>query len=604
MTRKQRKRRNRILVTIAGYLLYIFVGFQGISSFIIALLLYLFIGKDVLRKAYKNIGHGQIFDENFLMTVATIGAFGCQEFSEAIAVMLFYQIGELFQSIALGKSRQSIQALLELKVEEVLVLVGDSFEEKDIEDVQVGDILLVKAGQKIGLDGILKKGTACINMAALTGESLPEIVSVGQTIMSGTLNLNSTIEIEVTKQYEDSTIAKIVEMVENATEKKAKAESFITKFARYYTPIVVLSALLLVLVPTLVVGDIMQWVHRACVFLVVSCPCALVISVPLTFFGGIGKASRNGILVKGSNYLEALAKVSDVCFDKTGTLTKGEFVVSEVNSKIMEVNEMKKYMALLEMNSNHPISNAIVNSYQGKLNQEECSHYQEIAGQGMKAIVCNQEVLVGNKELMESNDITVCDVPGTVVYLSVDHCYIGYVRVSDEIKESSKEFIEYLTKNNIHSHMFTGDSHEVASEVAKQLEIETYHAKLLPGDKVIEAEKCLTNKKGTVVFIGDGINDAPVLSRVDVGISMGQIGSDVAIEASDLVIMDDDLSKVLQAIDIAKRTMMIVKQNIIFALTIKIGVLILSSFGIVGMWAAVFGDVGVTILAIMNARRV
>lgn len=606
MTKKQKRRRNQIIFAAFCYLIYILIDVDFFLQFLLALAIYIYIGKDVLKRALSNIKRKQIFDENFLMTIATIGAFGCGEFSEAIAVMLFYQIGELFESIAVGKSRQSIQELLELKVEEVYVLDGSDFVVKEIEDIVIGDIVLVKAGQKIGVDGIVLEGQGYVDMAALTGESLPVFVDVNQEVLSGSISVDGALQIQVSKLYEDSTVAKILEMVENAVEKKAKAENFITKFARYYTPSVVFLALALVVIPSLFVGDFLVWLQRACVFLVVSCPCALVISVPLTFFGGIGKASRNGILVKGSNYLEALANVELVSFDKTGTLTKGEFVVKEVVSKAMSQENVLAYMALLEKNSNHPISKAIITANTNELNEVISTNHHEIAGKGIYALVDNQEVLVGNANLMLEKDIDYPKVEvGTVVYLAINKECMGYVLLEDEIKDSAISFVSYLNKSKIDTLILTGDNDQVANKVQQTLGVKQVKANLLPADKVVEIEKCFMNKnKGSIVFIGDGMNDAPVLSRVDIGISMGQIGSDVAIEASDIVIMDDDLLKVQKAIEIAKRTMSIVHQNIIFALSVKISILILSTFGIVGMWAAVFGDVGVSIIAIINARRV
>lgn len=557
------------------------LGYMFKPLFLIA---YFVIGYDIFIKALKNIIKGRVFDENFLMALATVGAICIKEFPEAVMVMILYQIGEYMQDKAVDKSRDAIIALMNIRPD-YANLNGQKIAP---EEVKIGDIITVKTGEKIPLDGIVTKGRASIDTSALTGESLPRSVKSGDDIVSGSINLDGLLEIRVTKPFVESTVSKILELVENASSKKAKAENFITKFACYYTPAVVIIACIIALIPPF-------YIERALTFLVISCPCALVISIPLTFFAGIGGASANGILVKGSSYLEALSKVKTTVFDKTGTLTKGNFKVVEINSKNQD---LLKYAASAELASFHPIANAIRTAYQGELLTP--SDIQEIAGHGIKAIIGDKEVLIGNTKLV---DVEPIKTYGTVVYVAINGKFEGYIVIADEIKEDSKSAIETLKRLKIQTEMLTGDSYRTAEAVNAELGLDKFYAELLPANKVEKLEDAITYTKGAVAFIGDGINDAPVLTRADVGIAMGGLGSDAAIEAADVVIMDDKPSKVASAIKIAKKTMTIVKENIVFAIGIKLVFLILGGLGFVSMWGAVFADVGVSIIAILNSLR-
>ncbi len=582
---------------------------------------YLVIGGEVVKTAAENIIHGEIFDENFLMTIATFGAFLVGEYPEAVAVMLFYQIGEMFQSYAVNKSRKSIANLMDIKPETGSVKMKDgSIEIKKPEDINVGDILVVKPGEKIALDGVIVSGCGDIDTSALTGESIPRFVEKGNEVISGSINLNSVIEVVVTKIYKDSTVSKILELVENASSRKSSSEKFITKFARYYTPIVVFAAVALAIIPTAIMGfsweNFSIWGYRACSFLVISCPCALVISVPLSFFGGIGGASAKGILVKGSNYLETLSKASYVVCDKTGTLTKGNFKVSKFITNGCDEITLLKTAARAEKNSNHPIALSLLKElkdisreeYELVINETNSCKIQEIPGCGMEYTMDNATILAGNYRLMQLKAIEAqeCKEIGTHVYVAKDGKYLGCIVISDEIKEDSKEAIGKLKSMGIkHIAMLTGDKSLIANDVAKKLGITDVFSELLPQDKVEKVSELLKNKEPntSVVFVGDGINDAPVLAGVDVGIAMGGLGSDAAIEAADVVIMDDNFLGVAKAMGIAKKTVRIVKQNIVFALGVKLCILILAAFGLANMWMAVFADVGVAFLAILNALR-
>ena len=569
---------------------------------------YLIVGWDVLRKAGRNIRGGQIFDENFLMSVATLGAFGCGEYPEAVAVMLFYQVGELFQSVAVGRSRRSIAALMDIRPDYANIEQNGSLVQVDPEEVSVGDTIVVKAGEKIPLDGVVTAGESSVDTAALTGESLPQDVGVGSEVLSGCVNLSGVLRIEVKKAFGESTVSKILELVENASSKKAKAENFITKFARYYTPVVVFAALALALIPPLFTGEWSLWIQRGLTFLVVSCPCALVISVPLSFFGGIGGASKQGILVKGGNYLEALAEAGIVVFDKTGTLTRGSFAVRAVQPVGMKRDELLELAALAEAFSDHPISRSLKASYGREIDLSRLGSAEEVAGQGVKAVVDGRTVLAGNEKLLASQGIACgpCDQIGTVIHVAVDGVYSGCVVIADEIKPDAAPAIRGLRGAGVgRIVMLTGDRKAVGESVAAELGISEVRAELLPGQKVEAVEQLLArkNSKEKLVFVGDGVNDAPVLARADIGVAMGAMGSDAAIEAADVVLMDDAPSKLPEAIRIAKKTLRIVRQNIVFSLVVKGAVLILAAVGLANMWWAVFADVGVMILAVLNAGR-
>ena len=578
-----------------------------IALFIIS---YIIVGGDVVKRAVKNIFKGQVFDENFLMSIATIGAFFIGEYPEGVAVMLFYQVGELFQSYAVGKSRKSIASLMDIRPDYANVKKGDELVKVDPDEVQIGDIIVIKAGEKIPLDGKVIEGSSMIDTSALTGESVPREVEVGSDILSGCININGVITAEVTKEFGESTVSKILDLVENASSKKSNSEQFITKFARYYTPVVVIIAVFLAIIPPLVIdgATFSDWIYRALAFLVVSCPCALVISIPLSFFGGIGGASKKGILVKGSNYLEALAETEIVVFDKTGTLTKGVFNVQEIHPEGVSKEELLELTAYVESYSNHPISLSLKRAYSKEIDNGRISDVEEISGHGVIATVDGKKVMAGNIKLMKMMDIPYFkgELIGTAVHVAVNNKYIGYIVIADEVKEDSAQAIKELKAANIKQIvMLTGDNKSVGSKVAKELGLDKVYAELLPADKVEKLEELFSQKstKGKLAFVGDGINDAPVLARADIGIAMGGLGSDAAIEAADIVIMTDEPSKIATAMKISKKTLKIANQNIVFAIGIKIIVLILSAFGIATMWAAIFADVGVTIIAVLNAFR-
>ncbi|MEA5093807.1 MAG: heavy metal translocating P-type ATPase [Sedimentibacter saalensis] len=571
---------------------------------------YLFAGYDVVNNAFRNILRGDVFDENFLMAVASLGAFAIGEAPEGVAVMLFYQIGELFQSYAVGQSRKSITSLMNIRPDYANVKTEDGLEVMDPEDVKIGDIIVIKPGEKVPLDGIVIEGSSMLDTSALTGESVPREIIAGSDLLSGCININGLVTARVTKEFEESTVSKILDLVENAGSKKSKSEQFITKFARYYTPTVVIIAALLAVVPPLIIKEatFSQWIYRALSFLVVSCPCALVISVPLSFFGGIGGASKKGILVKGSNYLEALANTEIVVFDKTGTLTKGVFNVQEIHPEGISEQELLELTAYAENYSNHPISSSLKRAYKKEINAERVSNVEEIPGHGVSAVVDSKKVSAGNVKLMEKMGIEYNknEFSGTVVHVVVENNYAGLIVIADEVKEDSKNAIKKLKNINIKQIvMLTGDTLRAGEKAARELGLDKVYAELLPADKVEKVEELLTEKspKGRLAFVGDGINDAPVLARADIGIAMGGLGSDAAIEAADIVIMTDEPSKIATAIKISQKTLNIASQNIIFAIGIKLLILLLSAMGYATMWAAVFADVGVAVIAILNSFR-
>jgi len=571
---------------------------------------YVIAGGDIVIRAVKNIFRGQVFDENFLMSVATIGAFIIGEYPEGVAVMLFYQVGELFQSYAVDKSRKSITSLMDIRPDFANVKRGCELIKTDPDEVRPGEIIVVKAGEKIPLDGKIINGNSLLDTSALTGESVPREVLPGSEVLSGCINLNGLITVEVTKEYGDSTVSKILDLVENATSKKAKTENFITKFAKYYTPTVVILAAFISIIPPLVINGASfgDWVYRGLTFLVISCPCALVISIPLGFFGGIGGASKKGILVKGGNYLEALAKTEIVVFDKTGTLTKGVFNVQEIHGSGIENSELLELASYAESYSNHPISISLKNAYGKDIDNARIADVEEIPGHGVRAAVDDKIVLAGNDKLMATMNISYPkkEISGTVVHVAVDDVYAGYIVIADEIKEDSRKAIMELKKTRTHKTvMLTGDSKDVAENTAKKLGIDIVYSELLPDGKVEKLELLLSQKspQGKLAFVGDGINDAPVLARADIGIAMGGLGSDAAIEAADVVIMTDEPSKIVDAVKISRKTLGIVYQNIFFALTVKLLILILAAVGIASMWGGVIADVGVSVLAILNAMR-
>ena len=576
----------------------------------IYLISYIIVGGDIIKRAIRNISRGKVFDENFLMSIATIGAMLIGEYPEGIAVMLFYQVGELFQSYAVDKSRRSIADAMDIRPDYANVKRGDEVIKVDPDEVQIGDIIVIKPGERVPLDGKVIEGNSMVDTSALTGESVPREVEVGHEILSGCINVNGVITAEVTKEYGESTVSKILDLVENASSKKSQSEQFITKFARYYTPIVVIIAVFLAIIPPLVIdgATFSDWIYRALTFLVVSCPCALVVSIPLSFFGGIGGASRKGILVKGSNYLEALAEAEIIVFDKTGTLTKGVFNVQEVHPEGVSKEELLELTAYAESYSNHPISNSLKQAYGKEIDNGRISDVEEVSGHGVIATVDGKKVSAGNIKLMKKLNIPCYEgeVVGTVVHVGIDDKYAGYIVIADEAKEDSARAIMELKEAKIkQTVMLTGDTKNVASKVAKQLGLDKVYSELLPGDKVEKVEELLAQKsaKGKLAFVGDGINDAPVLARADIGIAMGGLGSDAAIEAADIVIMTDEPSKIATAIKVSKKTLRIAHQNTVFSIGIKIIVLILSAFGIATMWAAIFADVGVTIIAVLNAFR-
>ncbi len=609
----------KIIFSFVIFLVAILISFESdLINKLLYLIAYLIVGLEIVIKAIKNIFKGNVFDEHFLMAIATIGAIAIGEYPEAVAVMLFYQVGELFQDYAVDKSRKSIASLMDIRPDVAYVKKNGKIEKLSPEDVKIGETIVVKPGEKVPLDGKIIEGKSMVDTSALTGESVPVEVNVGDNILSGTINKNGLLTIKVEKEFGESTVSKILDLVENASSRKSKSENFITKFAKYYTPIVVIIAIMLAIIPPFVfsLGEFREWLYRALTFLVVSCPCALVISIPLGFFGGIGGASKKGILVKGSNYLEALSSTEIVVFDKTGTLTKGVFEVQKIEPVDISKEELLKYTTYAEYNSNHPISISLKNAYKKMIsdkNQEEINtskiiSVEEFAGMGVLANIEEKEVLVGNEKLMKEKNIeyTHCNEIGTVIYVAIDNKYSGYILISDEIKEDSKYAIESLKKNNIRKIvMLTGDKEKVGKSVAEKLGLDEVYTELLPDGKVKKVEDLMKEKseKGKLVFVGDGINDAPVLALSDIGIAMGGLGSDSAIEAADIVIMTDEPSKIVTAIKTSKKTMKIVKQNIIFAITVKILVLILTAFGIGNMWQAVFADVGVSVLAVINSLR-
>ena len=640
-----KKKGIKIIIALILFIFAMAVKFENVwinnSIFILS---YIIVGFEILRKAERNIFRGKVFDENFLMAIATIGAFAIGEFPEAVAVMLFYQIGELFQSYAVDKSRKSIASLMDIRPDYANAYRNGNLEKVDPDEVQIGETIVIKPGEKVPLDGRIIEGNTNLDTKALTGEALPREVGKGEDILSGCINLNGTIKVEVTKKFGESTVSKILDLVENASSKKSKSENFITKFARYYTPAVVIIAVVLAIVPPLIIEEasFQDWLYRALSFLVVSCPCALVISIPLSFFGGIGGASKMGILVKGSNYLEALANTEIAVFDKTGTLTEGVFEVQKVEvakndnqietkgfvqnnteasislnnemesartyTSLITQEELLKIASYAENYSNHPISKSVKKAYGKEIDEKQIINSQELAGRGIEAKIGEQNVLVGNEKLMNEKEIefTKCNNIGTVLYVAIDGKYAGYILIADKIKDDAKNTIDELKKNNIkQTVMLTGDRKEVGEAVAKEIGIDTVYTELLPDGKVAKVEELLKTKseKGKLAFVGDGINDAPVLALADIGIAMGGLGADSAIEAADVVIMTDEPSKIINAIQLSKKTMKIVKENIVFAIAIKIVVLILSALGISSMWQAVFADVGVSILAILNALR-
>lgn len=626
MNKKQKKVLARIIVAAALLVILHFIEAPGIVTILLYLIPYIVIGYDILKKAYKGIRNGQAFDENFLMAIATVGAFGLGiynefngiggDYAEAVAVMLFYQIGELFQSVAVGKSRRNISELMDIRPDYANIEVDGTVTKVDPDEVEIGSVIIVKPGEKVPIDGIVIEGTSSLNTAALTGESAPRDCKVGDEIISGCINMSGLLKIKTTKEFGESTVSKILDLVENSSSKKSRSENFISKFAKYYTPIVCYSALALAIIPPvilLILGKntmYATWLYRALTFLVISCPCALVISIPLSFFAGIGGASSCGVMVKGSNYLEAMASVKTIVFDKTGTLTKGVFEVVNVScSNDFTKEDVIKYAAYAENYSSHPIAKSLKTAYGKDVDEKDIGEIEEISGHGIKAVVLGKTVLAGNKRLMDANSIayTECNEVGTVVYVAIDGVYAGYVLIADTLKDNTKAAIKQLKKAGVNKLvMLTGDSKKVADKVAADIGITDVYSQLLPSDKVSKVEELLAakNPKDKLAFVGDGINDAPVLTRSDIGIAMGALGSDAAIEAADIVLMDDDPLKIVKAIKIAKKCIRIVYENIYFAIGIKVICLILGALGIANMWAAIFADVGVMVLAVLNAVRV
>lgn len=609
---EEKKEKQRLLKITIGFCILLcglFCNLQGLSKFLVFFVAYIIVGFDIILTAIKNIIKGEVFDENFLMSLATIGAFSIKEYPEAVMVMVLYQIGEYFQDKAVEKSKKSISDLMDIRPDYANVEINGEIVKKSPEEINIGETIIVKAGEKIPLDGVITDGSAIIDTSALTGESVPQNLSVGNSAISGCINTNGLIKIKVDKIYSQSTVSKILELVEHASSKKAKAENFITKFARIYTPAVVILAVLLAIIPPIIFNGIFSiWFNRALTFLVISCPCAIVISVPLGFFAGIGGASCQGILIKGSAYLEGLSKPYAVVFDKTGTLTKGKFqVVKIVPQSGIGEDELLKLTAYAESYSNHPIATSIKEKYSNQIIQSEITNVEEIAGNGVKANISGNTIIVGNEKLMNKFGIDYIPVneTGTIIYIAQNFTYLGFIVISDTIKDYAKETISSLNKNKIKTVMLTGDNSKTAKTVATKLGIAEVYSQLLPKDKVEKLEEIITqkDKNKTVIFVGDGINDAPVLTRADIGIAMGGIGADAAIEAADVVIMDDKLPKIQAGITIAKCTMTIVKQNIIFAIGIKILFLICGAYGFISMWGAVFADVGVTLLAVLNSLR-
>ena len=609
MSKKQKKALQRILISAVLLIAVVLLPFDGWVKSILFFIPYFIIGWDVLWKAIRNILNGQIFDENFLMSIATIGAIILGDFTEACGVMLFYQVGELFQSYAVGRSRKSIAALMDIRPDYANIEQDGTLVQVDPEEISIGQTIIVQPGEKIPLDGIVLEGNSTVDTAALTGESIPRDVMTGNEVISGCVNISGLLKVQVTKEFGESTVAKILDLVENSSAKKAKAENFITRFARWYTPSVVIAAFALAVIPSILFGNWQIWLERALIFLVISCPCALVISVPLSFFGGIGAASRCGILVKGGNYLEALARTDFVVFDKTGTLTKGCFSVSSIQPQNgFSPESLLETAALAESYSTHPISQSLRNACQAPLDRNRVSDVQEIAGHGVIALVDGVSVAVGNDKLMKQQNLTPANTTeiGTIVHIAQNGVYQGYIVISDEIKPDSAKAISLLKQEGVRKTiMLTGDTKVVGETVAKQLGLDEVRTQLLPADKVAAVEELMTQRlpKKNLAFVGDGVNDAPVLSRADIGIAMGAMGSDAAIEAADIVLMDDSPSKIAMAIQISRKTLHIVYQNIIFALGIKGLFLIMGAFGLANMWEAVFADVGVAVIAILNATR-
>ena len=612
MSRKMSKQLIKIIISLLLVVISLLLKFDTeLYSNILYVIAYIIVGYDIVLKAVRNIFKGKVFDENFLMTVATIGAFCIGEFPEAVAVMLFYQIGELFQSYAVDRSRKSVASLMDIRPDYANVYREDEIERVDPDEVNIGEIILVKPGEKIPLDGIVVDGESMLNTQALTGESVPRKVTVNDEVLSGCINNDGILKIKVSKEFEESTVSKILDLVENASSRKSKSENFISKFAKYYTPIVVIVSVALAVIPPLVIKEAVfsDWLYRALSFLVVSCPCALVISIPLSFFGGIGAASKIGVLIKGSNYLEALASAEIVVCDKTGTLTEGVFKVQKIKAIGYSDDELLRYAAYAEGFSNHPISISLKQAYNKEINEKLVTETQEISGKGVLAKVDGKMVLVGNEKIMKEYNIKFqkSEETGTIVYVAINDEFAGTILIADKIKEDSYKAVKLFKNNNVKKVvMLTGDRDNISESVANELNLDEYHAELLPQDKVSWVEKLMTQKSsgGKLIFVGDGINDAPVLALSDIGIAMGGLGSDAAIEAADVVIMTDEPSKIASSVQISKKTMRIVKQNIVFAIAVKIGVLILSAFGVSSMWEAVFADVGVSVLAIVNALRV
>ena len=604
------KENMRLIIGAIVYAIALISTEGSILSVVLFALSYVLVGGEVVLTAIKNILRGEVFDENFLMTVATLGAFFVGEFPEGVAVMLFYQIGEVFQSYAVNRSRKSITSLMNIRADYANVLKDGKEEKVNPETVNIDDVIIIKPGERVPLDGIVLDGTSFVDTSALTGESVPREVSTGEDILAGFINTNGVLKVKVTKNFKESTVSRILELVENASNKKAPTEKFITRFARIYTPIVVFSALALAIIPPLVIKDasFYDWIYRALIFLVVSCPCALVVSIPLGLFAGIGGASRKGILVKGGNYLEALKDVNTVVFDKTGTLTKGVFKVTEINNVDIAKEELIKIAAISESLSNHPIAQSIIKEYGKEIDSNELSDYEEISGHGIKVTINNSQVLIGNYKLMEKFEIKYNNINsiGTIVHVAINNKYKGNIVISDEIKEGSKSAIEGLKAIGVsQTVMLTGDNKSVGEKVASLVGVDKVFAELLPGDKVEKVEDLIKNNstEGKVIFVGDGINDAPVLARADIGVAMGGIGSDAAIEAADVVLMKDDPEALVTAIKVARKTNKILWQNIIFSLGVKVLVLLLGAFGIANMWEAVFADVGVTVIAVINSTR-
>lgn len=607
-----KKKLIKIILALILFAFSMVIKFENVwINNILYVISYIIVGFEIIIKALRNIFRGKVFDENFLMTIATIGAFGIGEFPEAVAVMLFYQIGELFQDYAIDKSRKSISDLMDIKPDYANIEKNGNIQKVSPDSVKIGDTIIVKPGERVPLDGVVIEGTSNLDTKALTGESLPRNVKKDDEILSGSINLNSILKIKVTKEYNESTVSRILDLVENASSKKSKSENFITKFAHYYTPIVVFIALILAVIPPIIIKEttFSQWIYRALSFLVVSCPCALVISIPLSFFGGIGGASKIGILIKGSNYIEQLAKTEIIVFDKTGTLTEGVFDVQKIEAIGINKEELLKIIAYAENYSNHPISQSVKRAYNKKIDEKQIKKYEEFAGRGIIATIGEHEVVVGNEELMKERKIKFekTNLIGTILYVAIENKYVGYILISDKTKSDAQDTIKKLKKNNIKQIvMLTGDKKNVGESVAKELGLDKVYTELLPDGKVAKVESLLKEKsqEGKLAFVGDGINDAPVLAISDIGIAMGGLGADSAIEAADIVLMTDEPSKIVNAIDLSKKTMRIVKQNIVFAISIKIIILILSALGLSTMWWAVFADVGVSILAIINALRV